>query len=716
MGTVSSYEVPECTPDPENDVVCVGGVQPGKGPGDGIMICFSLVILAAIMHGLREYWLKPIYEYLEWEWDTAATKPTVEMVEARKAEIIAERQEKGEEVDDDGEFKAVGKRTFLERVFGMDNVNAQSLDDQVAGEFWEQERPYDPSPEYRAGFIKIFSCCLITEPSDSTAYKVLYFLSGIDYLRISMIFFAFFSIYIFLNALDMLGIGFKLLGGKDSAKMFDVSKNPISHLMIGVLATVLVQSSSTTTSIIISLVGAGELSVSYAVYMVMGANIGTSVTNTIVSMGHTHDSDELRRGFAAATVHDLFNLLTVSVMLPLEWITTANGGVIVQQNKPGGVLQLMTYEMTAGEDGCDADLESCKKWAGPIKLYVTPYTKEVVAYEKKVAGYVSQKQCDGYCKKGSDDMKAEFEKVMCPGATDGCRAAIRASTGFKDEDLDSWFTDGKLKSMRYPKYVYVNADGTRTYVNDKTRGADLTTDLVSPFDSSGKLNATFSDPSYSTTGRAYAFCKHEWASKPCDKALLKPNCKASRDWNMTDEEAGAFAVTFSIVVICTVLYVLVNTLSYLLRGKVAYAVKYALSVNGYFSILIGTGITILVQSSSITTSTLTPLCAVGLITLAQMYPLTLGANIGTTVTGLLAATVATSNARESLQVALVHLFFNIFGIILFYSPPFTRDLPIIGATFLGEKAGEYKWFPLAYTGVVFFCIPAIVYGISVAAE
>jgi sodium-dependent phosphate cotransporter len=478
---------------------------------------------------------------------------------------------------------------------------------------------------------------------------------------------------------------------------------------------VLVQSSSTTTSIIIALVGAGELSVAYAIYMVMGANIGTSVTNTLVSMAHVSDKDELRRGFAAATVHDLFNILTVCVLLPLEWITTAGDGVIQQQGKPGGVLQAMTYEMTVNEEACDPDAEECKKWEGPIKLYVVPYTDEVVAYEKKVADYVSQKYCDGYCDIKSDDMKAQFESLMCPGDTDHCRAAIRRSTGIANEDLDAWFeSDGKLKSKRYPKYVYIKPDGTRVYVNDVNRGA-VFTDEVTLFDSAGVLDVNFT-AGYNTNGRAYGFCSEGWKSAPCEAPLLKTSCKASRDWEMTDEEAGTFAVIFSIVVICTVLYVLVNTLSYLLKGKMAYAVKYALSVNGYFSIAIGCGITILVQSSSITTSTLTPLCAVGLITLAQMYPLTLGANIGTTVTGLLAATVATSNARESLQVALVHLFFNIFGIILWYVPPPARDVPIAGATFLGEKAGEYAWFPMAYTAAVFFIIPAIVYGISVAAE
>ena len=67
--------------------------------------------------------------------------------------------------------------------------------------------------------------------------------------------------------------------------MFDVISNPFSALMIGILATVLVQSSSTSTSII-SLVGAGELSVKNAISMIMGANIGTTITNTLVAHGH----------------------------------------------------------------------------------------------------------------------------------------------------------------------------------------------------------------------------------------------------------------------------------------------------------------------------------------------------------------------------------------------------------------------------------------------
>ena len=77
--------------------------------------------------------------------------------------------------------------------------------------------------------------------------------------------------------------------------------------MVGVIATVLVQSSSTSTSITIAMVAAELLTTTQAIYIIMGANIGTSVTSTIVALGQANDRDEFRRVFAAATIHDYFN-------------------------------------------------------------------------------------------------------------------------------------------------------------------------------------------------------------------------------------------------------------------------------------------------------------------------------------------------------------------------------------------------------------------------
>jgi len=136
----------------------------------------------------------------------------------------------------------------------------------------------------------------------------------------------------------------------------------------------------------------------------------------------------------------------------------------------------------------------------------------------------------------------------------------------------------------------------------------------------------------------------------------------------------------------------------------------ATNINGYIAIVIGAGITMIVQSSSITTSTLTPLVGMGALRLEQMLPLTLGANIGTTMTALLASLV--SNSKESLQVALAHLFFNISGIVLFYPLPITRNIPLNAARRLGQATRIWHGFPILYIAVMFFAVPAVFLGIS----
>lgn len=93
-----------------------------------------------------------------------------------------------------------------------------------------------------------------------------------------------------------------------------------------------------------------------------------------------------------------------------------------------------------------------------------------------------------------------------------------------------------------------------------------------------------------------------------------------------------------------------------------------------------------------------------------MYPFTLGANIGTTITGILAAVVA--NTSDSMQVALAHFFFNIFGIIIWYPLPFTRRVPIRFAKGLGKATVWWRGFPILYIAICFFGIPLILLGLS----
>jgi sodium-dependent phosphate cotransporter len=128
-------------------------------------------------------------------------------------------------------------------------------------------------------------------------------------------------LYGFLVAIGMMSGAFKMLGSGTSGGLFEGIDNPFAALLVGILGTVLVQSSSVTTSTIVALVGSGQLSMEMAVPMVMGANIGTTVTNTLVSMGSVRRSLEFQRAFACATVHDVFNLMAVTVLLPLELAT-----------------------------------------------------------------------------------------------------------------------------------------------------------------------------------------------------------------------------------------------------------------------------------------------------------------------------------------------------------------------------------------------------------
>ncbi|MEO0915002.1 MAG: Na/Pi symporter, partial [Pseudomonadota bacterium] len=124
-------------------------------------------------------------------------------------------------------------------------------------------------------------------------------------------------VYLLLVAVAMIGTGFKAAAGDQAKELFAFASNPVTGVIVGTIATALIQSSSTVTSIIVGLV-AGGLPVSIAIPMIMGANMGTTITNTIVSLGHVRQGEEFRRAFAAATVHDFFNLFSILIFLPLE--------------------------------------------------------------------------------------------------------------------------------------------------------------------------------------------------------------------------------------------------------------------------------------------------------------------------------------------------------------------------------------------------------------
>ncbi|MCH8551657.1 MAG: Na/Pi symporter [Natronospirillum sp.] len=132
-------------------------------------------------------------------------------------------------------------------------------------------------------------------------------------------------LYLFLTALNVLGSGLGTFGGESDflQRMFAYGQNPFIALMAGVFVTMVVQSSSFTSALIVTLVATGEMTLGTAVFAIMGANIGTAVTGVIVALANIRIKRNFRRSFTAALLHDLFNILTVFIVFPIELLTAA---------------------------------------------------------------------------------------------------------------------------------------------------------------------------------------------------------------------------------------------------------------------------------------------------------------------------------------------------------------------------------------------------------
>lgn len=354
-------------------------------------------------------------------------------------------------------------------------------------------------------------------------------------------------LYLLLVAVAIVGSGFKWAVGDEAKTLFAFASHPVAGLMIGIVATALIQSSSTVTSIIVGLV-AGGLPVETAIPMVMGANVGTTVTNTLVSLGHARCKEEFSRAFSCATVHDFFNLFAVAIFLPLE----------------------MMFGL----------LNKISQWL------VSPL----------------------------------------------------AQTG-----------DMSIKSLNFIK--------------------PLTKPVVSTI-----------------------------------KAPLEA---------LPGNIGGTIMIVLGIVTIVCAITMMGKIMKKLMVGRAKDILKNAIGRGPVHGIFSGSIVTILVQSSSTTTSLMVPLVGTGVLKVRDVYPFTLGANIGTCITALLAATAVTGDfAVFALQIALVHLSFNILATLVIFGIPFLRELPLKGAEWLGNMAAKSKLAVLAYVSTVFVAVPGLVVAIS----
>lgn len=355
-----------------------------------------------------------------------------------------------------------------------------------------------------------------------------------------------FMLYLLLVAVSMVSSGFKWSVGDQARTLFEFASHPVAGLMIGLVATALIQSSSTVTSIIVGLV-AGGLPVETAIPMVMGANIGTTLTNTLVSLGHARCKEEFRRAFASATVHDFFNLLAVAIFLPLEMMF--------------GLL----------------------------------------------------------------------------------------------DKISSW--------------------------------------LVSPFLGTGDL---------SMGGMDFM------------KPLTKPAVNLVKGPLESFGTLGGVALIFiGIALIFLAITVMGKLMRSLMVGRAKHLLESAIGRGPLHGIASGTVVTVLVQSSSTTTSLMVPLVGTGVLKVRDVYPFTLGANIGTCITALLAATaVSGANAAFALQIALVHLAFNVLATVLIFGVPFLREIPLKCAFAISDLATKNKLAVIGYIGLVFLAVPGAILGLT----
>ena len=188
-----------------------------------------------------------------------------------------------------------------------------------------------------------------------------------------------------------------------------------------------------------------------------------------------------------------------------------------------------------------------------------------------------------------------------------------------------------------------------------------------------------------------------------------------------DGGTGLFWVIVSIIVLLGSLFALVKAISLLICGPISKNIGILMTkkfprpfhwVSQVIMFLVSLLLTIIVQSSNIITATLVPLCGQGIISVQQVYVMTLGSNIGTTVTGILTALAQPPlSLKKALQLGFVYTLFNVLGVILWLPIPQLR-IPKMYARRLGETVFKYKSFLYFYIGGLYFVFPTLLFGIS----
>ena len=413
------------------------------------------------------------------------------------------------------------------------------------------------------------------------------------------------KIVLLLAALDIFFVSIKLLGAFKSLGMgygeqliVDLASNPAIGLLIGVLVTSLIQSSSTTTSLVVGLAASGVFGAEpiqvakMAVPIIMGANIGTAVTSTLVSLGSAGNPREFQRAFQAATVHDFFNLLAVLIWIPLQAYTNIIGR-----------LSIFLADAFTGVGGLTM--------ASPLKMIISPQKKMVTNFFK-----------------GSEDavyFVVIFTIALCSFGL------IR-------------FLSGRHHSSQKPTAVVGLA------------GVAVVSFMVT------------------------MVVRHP------DHVFIP--------------QTPVFLVALGGLLVSLV--GIVKLMRSMVMDKVSRLFHDVIFKSDGRALGLGIVVTAMVQSSSVTTSLAVPLAGAGILDVKRVFPFALGANVGTTITALMAAMAAAKPI--GLAIAFAHLLFNILGICVWYPG---RKVPLYLSGKFAELASRNKAAPLAFVVVVYFVMPLV---------
>lgn len=111
------------------------------------------------------------------------------------------------------------------------------------------------------------------------------------------------GVALFLFGMSLMGDGLKrVAGNKLELVLYKLTNTPLKGLLLGTVVTAIIQSSSATTVMVVGFVNSGMMKVAQAIGIIMGANIGTSITGWILCLSYVDGSGGIAQLLSTATI------------------------------------------------------------------------------------------------------------------------------------------------------------------------------------------------------------------------------------------------------------------------------------------------------------------------------------------------------------------------------------------------------------------------------